>query len=386
VRTRGYGEGTIRRRGDGLWEARLRTESGKQRSFYGETKRAVQLKLLEARRDQDRGKVPGSSRLTVEKFLQRWLDDVARQRVRPQTFDRYREIVTVHLIPAAGRTQLDKLGPGDVQAMLNAKAVAGLSPRTVHHIRAVMRNAFNQALRWGLVLRNVAELVDPPRVPEVQRRTLSVSEVVRFLRSIRGDRLEAAYVVGLSLGLRIGEVLGLRWESIDLERGVLTVQASLQRVDGRLMLGELKTARSRRTLPLTSIAVAVLRSHRDRQLHEKVQPGPPWSGLVFTSRNGRPLDGSKVVQALQRVLLAAGLPRIRFHDLRHSCASLLFAQGVAAKTVQEILGHSRIGTTLDIYTHMVSEDQPVPPVMRDAADAMDRALVPASLPPSHQLS
>jgi integrase len=376
MRTRGYGEGTIRHRPDGRWEARLRDKDGTRHlhHFYGSSRREVQLKMLNARRDRDRGKVLTGSRLTVGKFLEQWLNEVARQRVRGQTFKRYRELTNVHLIPALGRIPLDKLGPAEVQALLNAQSAGGLAPRTVHHVRAVLHNALNQAFRWSLVLRNVAELVDPPRVQEAERRTLTATEAALFLTAIRGEPLEAAYVLGLSLGLRMGEVLGLRWDDVDLEGGTLTVRGSLQRIDHQLVIGEPKTSRSRRTIPLPSVAMAALLDHRARQQQAKVQPGPPWQRLVFTTPHGGPLDGSKVVRAFQRRLEIAGLPRIRFHDLRHSCASLLFAQGVPAKAIQEILGHSRIGTTLDVYTHIDRADRGAPSVLREAAAAMDRLM------------
>jgi integrase len=174
--------------------------------------------------------------------------------------------------------------------------------------------------------------------------------------------------------MRMGEVLGLRWDDVDLEQGTVTVRASLQRIDHQLVLGAPKTSRSRRTIPMPAVARAALLAHRARQHQAKVQPGPPWQHLVFTNAQGGPLDGSKVVRALQRRLEVAGLPRIRFHDLRHSCASLLFAQGVPARTIQEILGHSRIGTTLDVYTHLDRADQGVPSLLREAANAMDRVM------------
>ncbi len=377
-RVRGRGEGTVRLRADGRWEARLRLSKGRQRSYFGATKREVQVKLRAAMRDRDRGTLVTGSRQTVGQFVQGWLRDIAEGRVRPQTFKRYRELCVKHIIPGVGDLLLERLTPQDVQAMLNAKTKEGLSPRTVNHIRAVLRNALHQALKWGAVARNVAELVDPPRIPEVERRTLNVDEAARFLEAVQTDPLAAAHIAGLSLGMRIGEVLGLKWEDIDFDRATVSVRRSLQRDHGQLMLGELKTESSRRTLPMPTVAADALLAHRACQRQARVQPGPPWQGLVFASEKGMPLEGTNVLRSLQRTLAAAGLPRIRFHDLRHSCASLLFAQGVEPKTVQTILGHSRIGTTLDVYTHIAASERAVSSVLRDAATTMNRLLGRAS--------
>ena len=189
---------------------------------------------------------------------------------------------------------------------------------------------------------------------------------------VRGERLEALYAVALAAGLRQGEALGLHWSDVDLETGTLTVRQTLQRVAGKLELGEAKTDRSPRTLHLPGFAVEALRCHKIRQLEERLQAGPMWQdrGLVFTTHTGGPIAKENFRRTWARLLKRAALPAIRFHDLRHSCASLLRAQGADARLIMEILGHSQISTTLDVYTHLFQ------PAGKDAAGRLDAALSP----------
>ncbi|HZU05719.1 MAG TPA: site-specific integrase [Chloroflexota bacterium] len=311
-----------------------------------------------------------AERQTVGQFLARWLEDVARPRVRPKTYHSYAQLVRLHLAPGLGRIPLAKLSPQDVQAFLNAKRASGLSPRTVQYLHAVLRCALGQAERWGLVPRNVARLVSPPQGSRPEIRPLTVEEARRLLEAVQGDRLEALYAVALAVGLRQGEALGLRWQDVDFARGTLTVRYQLQRVEGRLQLVEPKTARSRRTIALPPPVVEVLRRHRARQLEERLQAGAAWqdSGLVFTSTIGTPLEPRNVVRHFHGLLAKAGLPRRSFHQLRHTAASLLLAQGVDIRVVQQVLGHSQIALTANLYAHVL------PVLLREAAQKMGAAL------------
>jgi integrase len=374
-RKRDYGDGTIRQRTSGRWEARLPLgydENGRRRHkvFYGKTRRDVQQKLGKARRDHHRGLEVEVRSQTVGQFLARWLNDVAKPSVRPSTYAFYALLTNRYLIPSLGNIKLDRLSPQHVQAMLNSRTQDGLSPRSVHHLRAVLRAALNQAIDWGLILRNVATVVHPPRVPHSELRTLDPAEARLFLEAVTDDRLEALYTVALTLGLRQGEALGLSWTDVDLAGRMLTIRNALQRVDGKLRLVEPKSATSRRTIPLPDVVSGALRAHKARKLEERLRAGSRWreSGLVFTSSIGTPLNSRNVVRSFHRTLERAGLPHIRFHDLRHSCASLMLAQGISPRTVMETLGHSQIGLTLNTYSHVM------PALMRDAADAMDRML------------
>lgn len=375
---RGANEGNIYKRADGRWEARMNLgyKAGKRvrKSFYGETRRAVQDQLSRALREADQGIAPTDGRLTLARYLARWLSDAVRPSVRPSTFRAYEMHVRLYLIPDLGSTPLARLTAIQVQAMLNARLKTGLSPRTVHHIRAVLRKALNQAVRWGLLSRNVATMVDPPRTTSVEIRPLSPRDARALLGAVKGDRLEALFTVALALGLRQGEALGLTWADVDLDSGTLTIRRALQRVAGKLQFIEPKTTRSRRTVALPPIVVASLRAHRARQLEERLFAGSRWQekDLVFTTSIGSPLDGPNVTHRLQRLLDEASLPRMRFHDLRHACASLLLAQGVHPRVVMEALGHSQISLTMNTYSHVL------PTLQREAAHRMDVLLQPAA--------
>jgi len=376
---RGQNEGTICKRDDGRWVAALNlgytvgkdgTRRRHRKWFYGATRREVQEALTKALRDHQQGLPVAVEKQTVAQYLDRWLADVAKPSLRPSTFTSYESYVRLHIKPALGHHQLAKLAPQHVQAFLNAKGASGLSPRTVQYLRAILRRALGQALRWGLVARNVATLVDPPRSRRPEVRPLSPEQARAFLESVKGDRLEALWSVAVAVGLRQGEALGLRWDDVDLDGGTLRVRHAMQRVGGKPTFVEPKTDRSRRTIALPASIVAALRAHKVRQLEERLLAGGRWHdwGLVFPSTIGTPLDGANVTKRLQAHLERVGLPRQRFHDLRHCCASLLLAQGVHPRVVMEVLGHSQIALTMDTYSHVM------PTMQREAAALMDGIL------------
>jgi len=357
---RGKGEGTLYQRPDGTWRAmvNLGWQDGKRvrRSVSGTTRREVVEKLREARRAMDAGLQPVSDRLTVAAYLEDWLE-ATRDNVRPATWQRYRGIVRTHHISRIGRIPLSKLTPGDVERLL--RDMEG-SPRTRHHARAVLRTALARAVAHGLILRNPAALASPPRVAHREIESWDATQVRTFLDAIRGHRLEALFTVAVTTGLRQGELLGLRWSDVDLSGGTLTVRHALQRVEGRLQLVETKTAKSRRTVPLPELALRALRT---------VQEGPIIGTHLFTTPSGSPLYGTAVYRDFLDVIAAAGLPRIRFHSLRHTAASLLLAQGAHPRVVMEMLGHSTIALTMNTYSHVI------PALERDAADRMNAILI-----------
>jgi integrase len=377
---RGANEGTIRERKDGRWEARVIVTGAdgrrSRRSLLGRSRAEVRDKLQAALRTEAAGLPPPAERLTVGAFLEAWLRDAARPTVRSNTYRSYAGIVRVHLVPGLGRQPLARLTPQQVQAFLNAKSAERLAPRSVAYIRAVLRQALGQAERWGMVGRNVARLAEPPRVPRREVRPLSPDQARQLLEAIRGDRLEALYVVALGVGLRQGEILGLAWTDVDFAAATISVRHALQRVGGRLDLVEPKSATSHRVVALPVIAVDALRAHRNRQREDRLLAGSRWRedprGFVFTTTVGTPLDGIAVTRRFQALLAAVGLPRQRFHDLRHACASLLLAQGVAPRVVMETLGHSQISLTLNTYSHVI------PALGRAAAEQMDVVLGPRS--------
>lgn len=367
---RGHHEGTIKQRSDGRWEAQVSLAAGKRKSFHGRTRAEARAKVRTALKDMDAGVDLATSRQTVVQYMARWLEDVARPNLRPSTLKSYESYVRLHIVPDQGHHRLTALAPQHLQAFLNAKLAAGLSPRTVQYIRAILRLALGQALRWGLVGRNVATLVDLPRSIKTQVRPPTAEQARAFVDASKDDRLGPLFHVAIASGLGQGELFGLRWQEVDIDAGTLAVFRAMQRVRGKPAFVEPKTALSRRTVTLPASALAVLRIQRVRQLEERLLAGDRWRdwGLVFASSIGTPLEPSNVAPRLHELLATAGLPRQRFHDLRHCAASLLLAGGVAPRTIMGILGHSQIGLTMNTYALLS------PALEHDAAAALDAVL------------
>ena len=374
---RGNGEGSLyQRASDGKWLGVLVGPDGRRKTYVATTRQEASKRLTGALQAREAGTLIVAKRQTVESFLETWLRDSVRPRVRPWTYTGYEVQVRVHIVPAIGKVQLDKLTPAQVQELMNRKLEAGLSPKTIRYMRQVLRTALAQAVKWELVARNVAELVDGPKVERHEIHPFDSAEARALLAAVATDRLQALYSVALTMGLRQGEALGLRWEDADLEAGTLQVRHQLQRVDGKLQLVPLKTARSRRTLALPDSIADGLRAHRLLQVKERLAAGETWRGLepnnpdcyVFTTPSGTAIEARTLLRHFGAILDKAGLRRVRFHDLRHSCASLLLAQGVSPRVIMQILGHSEIGTTMNVYSHVVPE------LGREAARRMDAVL------------
>jgi integrase len=365
--------GSVTLRSDGRWQVYVSLPNGHRRYAYlprGASEDAAQAKLdeLSAAVAARTGDLDPTSPLG--RYLARWMDDVAAS-LRPSTQRHYRMIMERHLVPALGRIPLGRLTPGDVQGYL-ADAALRVSPQTVRHHRAVLRRALNIAMRWGLVNRNVAALTEPPRVERDEPATLSPLQVRRFLAQVKDDRLHALYVLAVTTGMRQGELLGLAWSNVDRDRGVLSVSRTLIRHQGEYRFAEPKTARSRRTIHLTSSAAQALRAHWSAQMQERIAAGRPMAdgddGLVFVTRSGRPINGRELLRWFHAHLDAAGLPRIRWHDLRHTTATLLLSQGYTLEDVKQLLGHSTITLTSNTYGHIVERRS------RELADGMETLL------------
>jgi integrase len=309
-------------------------------------------------------------RQSVRQYLEGWLESV-RPSLRPRTFDRYEQYLRLHAIPEIGRLPLAKLGPQHLQRLYATRLESGLSPTSVAHLHAVLHRALDQAAKWGLVTRNVASLATRPRIKRQEMATLSPEQAKAFLEAAQGDRLEALYVLALTTGMRQGELLALRWRDVDLEAGTVQVRATLQRTRDGFTLVEPKTASSRRQVALAETAVANLRRHRAAQGEERLRLGPAWedNDLIFANEVGRPIEATNLIRrSFHRLLERAAVPRIRFHDLRHTAATLLLAQGMHPKVVADMLGHSQIAVTLNLYSHTT------PAMHRQAALAMDALL------------
>ena len=314
-------------------------------------------------------------------FLEHWLEHSAKPTVRPKTYRSYSQLARQHVIPGLGRHALVKLSPEHVQAFLNQQLKAGrvvakgekpqgLSPRSVQYLRAVLRRALNQAVKWGFVARNAATLVDPPRAKRHDVRTLTPDQARTLLTVSTNHRLEALVSVALSCGMRQGEILALLWADVTLDEGQIRVRHTLERSQGYWQLVETKSDESRRTIRLPIQLVDILKAHRRRQLEQRLAAGSHWTehDFVFTTRTGHPYDGCNLTRDFKRMLKKADLPCMSFHALRHSCATLLLVQGVSPRVIMDLLGHSDIRLTLDTYSHVL-------PSLQDEAAAKMGALL-----------
>ncbi len=354
---RANNEGSIWRRRDGRWCGAYfvpRPGGGRVRKYvYGRTRSEVHAKLTDIIRQVQQGVPVPVHRLTVAEYLHEWVHQVAAHRVRPRTLHGYEVNVRRHITPQLGRRRLAALAPRDIRQMLDNLRREGLSTRTVQHVHATLRAALEHAVREELVPRNVAKLVHVPVPRRAEREALTVDEVRLLLKAGRDDRLFALYVVAVMLGMRRSELVGLRWEDLDLDKGLLRVRRSLQRVDGELQVFPTKTTRSRRTMPLPASVTAALREHKGRQEDERATAAR-WqdTGYVFVSRVGTPVDPDNFSRLFQGLCERAGLRRVRLHDLRHTCVSLLLALGEHPRVVMEIAGHSAIDMTMNVYGHV----------------------------------
>jgi integrase len=353
---RGAGEGSLYERRDGRWVARVVDTTGRTRSLYARTYREAEQKLHAARRSVEDGFGVPDQQLTLGAYLTGWLDNLPNTDVKPATVRFYTKYVEKHVLTEAlARRLLSRLTPADLAGLYSRKLASGLSRTTVNHLHRLLHRALRVAERQGIVPRNVAAAVDGPGRDRVEFRVLHHDEPERFLQALGGEPLEALFAVALCTGMRQGELLALRWQHVDLVGAELEVVGSLtgvRRAD--LAITSPKSKRTRR-VALPPQAVTTLREHRLRQDEHRLAVGAEWvdRGLVFPGPFGDFMRAATVNGALRRILARAGLPHMRFHDLRHSAATRMLARGIHAKVVAECLGHASIQTTMDLYGHVV---------------------------------
>ena len=368
--------GQILPRGASKWMVRVflgRDAKGKRRyhnhTVHG-TKRDAQRYVTKVLRDQDLGQFVEPSNRPVGEYLEEWIDTIVEARVTAKTATDYKALVRNHLKPALGDRKLSQLSAAEIQRHYNTLLEKGLSARTVRYVHSVLHSALDQAVKWGLLSRNPAKLVELPRHRRREMRVLSSKELGEFLKAAREDRWYALWELLVATGLRPGEALGLKWS--DIEGGKIRVQRSLVRhSDGTCEFKDPKTSRGRRTVTIPPTVVATLQRHRREQLEEHLRAGQSYAdhGLIFAVGNGNPLDWRVVVQRhFNRIIEAAKLPRIRPYDLRHTSATLLLASGENVKVVSERLGHASAALTLDVYSHVL------PDMQHGAAERMEKLL------------
>lgn len=396
---RAHGEGCIGQRQDGTYYGYTRykdmdTGKTKKHFVYGKSRPEVVAKKKSFEDELKAGIIPTKKKLTVEQWMDIWLETYKKNSVRQNTFESYKIIVEAHIKPSLGKETLKDLQPQQVQKMINDKLVSGrtkdgangkkgsaLSPRMVEYIYSVLHMALKQAVKNGLVIRNVCDALDKPKKTRHEFMPWTTEDTNRFLSSIKKSRLFALYVTEWGTGLRRSEITALQWPDIDLKKGLLSVRRGLVRIKGGYKFGDTKTKKSRRTIPLPEQVIKILKTWKAQQAREKVKwnadhidipeegrPAYNPLNMVFCDEVGQAYKPDFITTSFRRDLEAAKLPHIRFHDLRHGHATMLLELGEDLKVISERLGHSSITMTGDTYSHVREKMQ------KEASNKLDLVL------------
>ena len=393
---RPQGDGTIRQRKDGRWEARytlgVHPGSGKQvqKSVYGKTQDEVRKKLKQITAEVDRGIYTEPSKLTVGQWLDTWLDEYNTD-IKQSTLDQYKYQIRVHLKPCLGAVKLHELKAPAIQKFYNARMKPytikqrdsklmiktvkreGLSPKSIKNLNSVLHEALDKALKLGYIQNNPCNAVTLPKVHRVEMHPVTDDNVKALLEAIKGNPYEDVYFITMFTGLREGEILGLTWDCIDFSTGVVTVYRQLQKARGVgavYSFVPLKNSKTR-SFMVADTVLAALRKIKRKQSEMKLQVGDKWENkedFVFTNDFGRHLSKNTVYNNFKMCAEKAGIPETRFHDLRHTYATLALQQGVDMKTVSSNLGHATVAFTLDVYGHVSEQMQ------KESADRMQAFL------------
>jgi len=337
------------------------------------TKKEAEKRLADLLHQLDTGTFMQPSKTTFAEYLTKWLADYAKPNVAPRSFERYTGVIQQHLIPDLGSLPLTQLRPEHLQSHYTAKLNAGLSASSIRYHHAVIHIALQTAVKWGLLGRNVADAVEPPRIHRAEMQTWDEGEVNQFLEAAKDSPYYALFHTAIYTGMRRSELLGLRWSDIEFLLPQLSVNRSLHHLkNGSYVFTEPKSDRSRRTIALSPSAVLTLQNHHETQKLERLMLGVELkeNDLVFSRVDGKPLRPNSITRAWDMMCKRAGVKKIRLHDARHTHASLMLKQGIHPKIVQERLGHSSIQITLDTYSHVA------PGLQQAAANRFDEIINP----------
>ncbi len=358
---RSKGEGSLwKDETNNRWMGKITLPNGKRRSKSGKTKIEILDWLTDQRDKIKKGTYVVDDTATLGGFITSYMENTLKHNLRPRTYIAHWGYVKNHIIPELGKIKLEALRPEHVQSFYDKKLKSGLSPRTVQYMHSILHKTLDQAMKWGLVVRNVTELVERPKTQRKAPEILSAKQISLFLDGVKDHRYYPIYILAAYCGMRQSEIIGLRVKDVDLNRGVLHISQTVQWVRGQgFVTADVKTEKSKRMIPLPQKALDVLKEHL-----EGVE-----SELVFTTAStGNPVYNNNLYRHFKDTLKELSLPDVTFHSLRHSHATLLLIAGVHPKVVQERLGHSQITTTLDIYSHTV------PSLQKEAAEKFDKIL------------
>ncbi|GAA4703650.1 tyrosine-type recombinase/integrase [Brevibacillus fulvus] len=349
------------------------TGKRKQKTKNGfKTKKDAEKACNELINQLNKGTYIEPSEKTIKEYIMEWMDINAKQILRPSSYDNHLIVIEKHIIPELGSLKLSQLTPSHIQKFYNQLSTEGLSPDYIRYMHSILRKSIGQAVKWQLVARNVVELVEPPRLADKDIVTWSLEEATEFLDYVEahGKRFFVAYVLAIYTGMRRGEILGLRWKDINWEHGKLSVRQTVYRTRQGLLFQEPKTKNSKRQISLPEYVLSSLRRHRSDQNKQKLLLGGLYNDhdLVICTDEGKPIEPRNLVRHFDRMIQETGLQKIRFHDLRHTHATILLQLGEHPKVVSERLGHSRVGVTLDTYSHVL------PDMQKDAANNFEQAM------------
>ncbi len=372
---RGKGEGSISQRHNGTWRAQTSTRNGKPISSSFKTKVEAQTWLRNMQIQLDQGYDYHGGTISLAEYLPVWLE-ASKTALREKTAHQYDSIIRKHIIPGIGTIRLNDLRLARIEQFYSELIQSSVGVRSIRIIHSVLHRSLNKAIQYGLVVKNPAHGAALPKYRHAEMQVLDESQVSRFLVAAQGSRYEALYYLAITTGMRQGELFGLQWSDLHWNNGMLYVQRQSQRVAGKgWWFEEPKTKAGRRPVMVGEVTLQKLREHLERQPLQKAVTGSRWqeNNLIFPSTIGTPGDPSNLRVDFRKVLEKAGLPMIRFHDLRHTAASIMLNNNIPVITVSKRLGHAKPSTTLDIYGHLYPESQ------EEAARIMDEIITPIPL-------
>ncbi len=368
LKRRGKGEGSIYpdKKND-RWVGSFYTENGERRYVYGKTQEEAREKLRAAQHADKQGMLSTGPQQSMKQFLEHWLEDVHKPAIKLTTYAKYRRVLDNHILPEIGHIQLKKLTPEHLERLYAKKTREGLSASMVRLIHVILHEALDQAVRKRYVGQNVSNLVgDLPRIKHYEVKTLTKEQVVQLIAEAKGTQWETIVLVAITTGMRHGEIRGLRWQDIDFDGHCLHVRRTVTRLagikgrfQGRFEETSPKTEGGKRMIMLPDIVLRSLKEQQTRQKEARLKGAEKWQegGLVFSNTHGGYINPDILMAQFHRLLEKAGLPRMRLHDLRHSAATILLGNKTHPKLVQELLGHSSIDITMDIYSHVLPSMQ-----------------------------
>ncbi|TPG74361.1 site-specific integrase [Brevibacillus laterosporus] len=370
-------KGHFRKRGS-MWSFAISlgvdSETGKRKQITKsgfKTKKEAEIACAEMITKYENGELTISKKQTLGTYLEFWLENYAKNKLRSSTYGNHEIAVNSRIKPVLGAIDLDKLTPINVTKYLSELQKENLSADYIKYLHSVLKKALNQAVKWQLISKNIMDNVDPPRLEQKEIITWSPEQANEFLAFAMKDKYYVAFVLAIYTGMRRGEILGLRWKDVDFEKAKISIQQTLYRPANQgIIFQEPKTKSAKRRISIPDFVIQELKAHKARQNKNKLQYGEGYQDfdLIVSYDDGRPQDPRNLLRHYERLIKGCGLPSIRFHDLRHTHATMLLQLGEHPKVVSERLGHSRVGITMDVYSHVM------PDMQKDAADNFEKMM------------